>query len=141
MAATRADAHIRTARPTNDFAATKHFYCDGHRFEVTSEFTDHDGFDGTVLILNGASYHHELTKKRVSESRHTPSGKDSLVFYARDSKDWNTSVNRLEAAGYQAVESSSPYWTKRGKMFQDPDGYGVVLFDGKWLGLARRSNL
>lgn len=38
MASILATAHIRIARPTNDFAATKHFYCDGLGFDRTMHF-------------------------------------------------------------------------------------------------------
>ena len=141
MAAALATAHIRIARPTNDFAAAKHFYCDGLGFEVTYEFADHDGFDGTVLILNGASYHLEFTKQRGVESRHAPTDEDLLVFYIRNPEDWKKSVKRLVDAGYSSVESSNPYWNRYGKLFQDPDGYGVVLYDGEWPGMVRRSNV
>jgi hypothetical protein len=33
----------------------------------------------------------------------------------------------MDAAGFEAVSSFNPYWNARGRSYQDPDGYRVVL--------------
>jgi hypothetical protein len=38
-------AHLRVARPTDNWVAVVKFYRDGLGFEVLYEFKDHDGFD------------------------------------------------------------------------------------------------
>jgi hypothetical protein len=36
-------------------------------------------------------------------------------------------VERLVQHGYQPVPAFNPYWDQRGKTFEDPTGYRVVL--------------
>jgi hypothetical protein len=55
-----------------------------------------------------------------------------LVFYLPDEREWRAAVARLERAGNRPVESFNPYWDKRGRTFEDPDGYRVVLENESW---------
>jgi len=48
-------AHLRVARPTDNWVAVVKFYRDGLGFEVLCEFKDHDGFDGVMLGGKGAA--------------------------------------------------------------------------------------
>jgi hypothetical protein len=41
-------------------------------------------------------------------------------------------VDRLERAGYAPVAAFNPYWDRRGRTFEDPDGYRVVLQCASW---------
>jgi prolyl oligopeptidase len=36
------------------------------------------------------------------------------------------------AAGFKQVSSFNPYWETRGRTFEDPDGYRVVLQQAEW---------
>ena len=38
----------------------------------------------------------------------------------------------MSAAGFAAVSSFNPYWDVRGRTYQDPDGYRVVLQGEAW---------
>ena len=38
----------------------------------------------------------------------------------------------MEEAGYVAVPSLNPYWDRRGRTFEDPDSYRVVLQNAAW---------
>jgi hypothetical protein len=38
----------------------------------------------------------------------------------------------MDAAGFEAVSSFNPYWNARGRSYQDPDGYRVVLQQAAW---------
>ncbi len=42
------------------------------------------------------------------------------------------SVARLVELGHQPVKAFNPYWDKKGKTFEDPDGYRVVLQHASW---------
>jgi catechol 2,3-dioxygenase-like lactoylglutathione lyase family enzyme len=127
-----ANAHLRIARPTGDVAAAVRFYREGLGFQLLYEFRDHDGFDGVMLGHAEAAYHLEFTRAPGHESRRAPSGDDLLVFYVPDRDVWQRAVARLERAGHKAVEPVNPYWDKKGKTFEDPDGYRVVLQNDKW---------
>lgn len=125
-------AHVRLARPTDDLAAVVAFYRDGLGFEVLYEFTDHAGFDGVMLGCAGAAYHLEFTRKRGHRAGRAPTQDNLLVFYLPDRGDWMAAIARLEQAGHAPVEAFNPYWDERGKTFEDPDGYRVVLQNDGW---------
>jgi catechol 2,3-dioxygenase-like lactoylglutathione lyase family enzyme len=127
-----AKALLRVARPTDDLDAVVNFYRDGLGMELLGSFENHDGFDGVMLGSKGAAYHLEFAHKAGQRAGKAPSEDNLLVFYLPDAGEWHTAVNRLERAGYHPVKSFNPYWDKRGKTFEDPDGYRVVLQNATW---------
>lgn len=124
--------HLRVARPTDDLAAVVQFYRDGLGFEVLYEFQDHDGFDGVMLGRKGAGYHLEFTRKAGHQVGRAPTQDNLLVFYLPDEAAWRAAVGRLEQVGHQPVRAFNPYWDRKGKTFEDPDGYRVVLQNASW---------
>ncbi len=54
------------------------------------------------------------------------------MFYLPDADEWTRSVERLVALGHKPVSAFNPYWDKKGKTFEDPDGYCVVLQNASW---------
>lgn len=124
---------LRIARPTDQLEAVVAFYRDGLGFDVLTEFRDHDGFDGVMLGRKGSTYHFEFTRKSGHLSGRAPTEDNLLVFYLPDENDWRAAINRLEKAGYASVSAFNPYWDVRGKTFEDPDGYRVVLQNATWL--------
>jgi catechol 2,3-dioxygenase-like lactoylglutathione lyase family enzyme len=125
-------AHLRVARPTDDLAGVVKFYRDGLGFEVLSEFKDHDGFDGVMLGCTGAPYHLEFTRKAGHKAGRAPTEDNLLVFYLPDADSWQAAVARMEKAGYRPVKAFNPYWDQKGRTFEDPDGYRVVLRNAAW---------
>jgi catechol 2,3-dioxygenase-like lactoylglutathione lyase family enzyme len=125
-------AHLRVARPTDDLDAVVRFYRDGLGLVVLSEFRDHDGFDGVMLGAPGAGYHLEFTRQHGHPAGRAPTADNLLVFYLPDAAAWRAAVARLEAAGYAVVPAVNPYWDRRGRTFEDPDGYRVVLQNAPW---------
>jgi catechol 2,3-dioxygenase-like lactoylglutathione lyase family enzyme len=125
-------AHLRVARPSEDLAALVQFYRDGLGFDVLSEFKHHDGFDGVMLGRKGAAYHLEFTRKAGHKVGRAPTEDNLLVFYLPDVGEWESAVTRLEKAGYTSVKAFNPYWDRKGKTFEDPDGYRVVLQNASW---------
>ncbi len=125
-------AHLRVARPSDDLVAVTKFYRDGLGFEILSEFKDHDGFDGVMLGHEGVAYHLEFTQKRGHKAGRAATEDNLLVFYLPISAAWKRVVARLEELGYRPVKAFNPYWDKKGKTFEDPDGYRVVLQNDAW---------
>ena len=124
--------HLRVARPTDDLDALVRFYRDGLGFAVLAEFRDHAGFDGVMLGHPGAGYHLEFTRRAGHPAGRAPDGDHLLVFYLPDPAAWRAAVSRLEQAGYRPVAAVNPYWDQRGRTFEDPDGYRVVLQHASW---------
>ena len=118
---------LRIARPVSDLARSTGMYCRGLGLEVLGSFTDHDGFDGAILGRRGASYHFELTRCRAHPVRPTPTLDDLLVLYIPAKREWRALCSDMLGAGFRRVASFNPYWDERGRTFQDPDGYRIVL--------------
>ena len=127
-----ARAHLRIARPTDDLAAVVTFYRDCLGLDVLCAFRDHEGFDGVMLGRRGAAYHLEFTSRAGHRAGRAPTSDNLLVFYLPDEREWRAAVARLERAGNRPVKSFNPYWDKRGRTFEDPDGYRVVLQNESW---------
>jgi len=36
-------------------------------------------------------------------------------------------LNRVQAHQIAFVKAKNPYWNRNGKLFLDPDGYGIVI--------------
>lgn len=126
------EAHLRIARPTDRMGEVVGFYRDGLGFEVLGSFEDHEGFDGVMLGPRGAPYHLEFTRRRGHAAGRAPTRENLLVFYLPDGDAWRAAVERMRARGHEPVESDNPYWDARGRTFEDPDGYRVVLQNAAW---------
>jgi catechol 2,3-dioxygenase-like lactoylglutathione lyase family enzyme len=125
-------AHLRIARLSADLATVVRFYRDGLGFEVLYEFRDHDGFDAVMLGHRGAAYHLAFVHKVRHKGGRAPTDDNLLVFYLPDADEWKRAVARLEELGHQSVKAFNPYWDVKGKTFEDPDGYRVVLQHASW---------
>lgn len=50
-----------------------------------------------------------------------------MVLYIPLRAEWQTTCAGMVAAGFTRVASCNPYWDDRGRTYEDPDGYRVVL--------------
>lgn len=107
-------------------------YRDGLGWNVLAEFADHDGFDGAMLGDADAPYHFEFTAQRIAGVAPTPTSEDLVVVYLPNVEEWQRRCESLAAVGFARVASANPYWSVRGRTFQDPDGYRVVLQNASW---------
>jgi hypothetical protein len=123
---------LRIARPVTDVGHTAGMYCRGLALRVLSSFKDHDDFDGIMVGLPEADYHLEFTRSRRHPITPSPTPEDPLVFYYRSHEEWRLACERMDAAGFKAVGSFNPYWSARGRSYQDADGYRVVLQQAVW---------
>jgi len=108
------------------------FYRDGLGFELLAEFRDHEGFDGVIIGHKAAAYHLAFAQKAGYTAGRAPTEDNLLVFYLPEPGEWERGVRRLEQLGYKPVKSSNPFWDYKGKTFEDPDGYRVVLQQASW---------
>ena len=107
-------------------------YCHGLGLRVVGSFEDHDGFDGVMLGLEGSSYHFEFTHYRTHPVVPAPTPEDLLVFYMPAAAEWQTACASMLAAGFKQVSPFNPYWETRGRTYEDPDGYRIVLQQAQW---------
>jgi len=123
---------LRVARPTDDLAALRRFYCDGLGLTQLAAFSAHNGFDGLMLGYPQAPYHLEFTHQPGHTVGRAPTPDNLLVFYLPDAAAWQAAVQRMAAAGFAPVPSYNPYWDEHGRTYEDPDGYRVVLQQAAW---------
>jgi len=123
---------LRVARPTDHLEEVIRFYTEGIGLSILGSFEDHEGFDGVMLGVPGATYHLEFTRKHGHRAGRAPTQDNLLVFYISDKQEWLNATERMAAAGYQAVASFNPYWDRLGQTYEDPDGYRVVIQNQSW---------
>jgi len=123
---------LRIARPTDNLDALLRFYEQGLGLTLLRRFEDHEGFDGIMLGAPGAPYHFEFTHAHGHAAGRAPSEDNLLVFYLPNPAEWRDAVERMRAAGFEAVPAFNPYWDRLGATFEDPDGYRVVLQREAW---------
>ena len=123
---------LRIARPTDHLANVVRFYRDGAGLSEIGSFQDHEGFDGVMLGVPGASYHLEFTRQRGHTVGHASTKENLLVFYLPSRQEWQAAIDRMTEAGYAPVASYNPYWDRSGCTFEDPDGYRVVFQNATW---------
>jgi catechol 2,3-dioxygenase-like lactoylglutathione lyase family enzyme len=125
-------AQIRFARPVSSLARSVAMYGNGLGLEEIGRFEDHEGFDGVMLGHPGQDYHFEFTVCRLHPVTPTPTPEDLVVFYLPDPGAWQQACARMLEAGFVERAPFNPYWGRRGRTFEDPDGYRVVLERGRW---------
>ena len=123
---------LRVARPTDRLDDVVRFYREGVGLVEIGSFQDHQGFDGVMLGIPGASYHLEFTRQRGHVAGRAPTQENLLVFYLPARQEWQAAVDMMVAAGYAPVVSHNPYWDHSGCTFEDPDGYRVVFQNAAW---------
>jgi hypothetical protein len=104
---------------------------------VVGSFENHDGFDGVMLGFENSSYHFEFTHCRTQSVAPTPTAEDLVVLYLPAAAEWQAACASMLAAGFKQVASFNPYWETRGRTYEDPDGYRIVLQQADWRNVER----
>lgn len=107
-------------------------YCDGLGLQILDGFAGHDGFDGVMLGFPGAGFHFEFTQCNAHPVPPSPTAEDLAVLYIPSPEQWRSLCAGMLSAGFRHVASFNPYWDRRGRTFEDPDGYRVVLQNDVW---------
>lgn len=123
---------LRIARPTDNLTKIVDMYCKGLGYKVLTDFTDHDGFDGSILGNSDSSYHLEFTHHRGTSVGKAPTADNLLAFYIEDKDEWQMKCAQAESSGFVHVTSYNPYWDLLGKTYEDLDGYRVVFHNSVW---------
>lgn len=123
---------IRIARPVSCLQRSAAMYIEALGFTEIGRFEDHAGFDGIMLGMPGANYHFEFTYCRHHPVTPAPTSEDLLVFYVPAKDEWLRVCGALLKAGFVEVQTFNPYWQEKGRTFEDPDGYSVVIQNASW---------
>jgi hypothetical protein len=122
---------VRIARPTDKLEEVVRFYHDEIGLPIIGQFQGHDGYSGVMLGIPNGSIHLEFTHADGGSPGPAPTRDNLLVLYLSDQRQFLNVVSRLEDAGRQEVEPENPYWSVYGRTYEDPDGWRVVLYQGK----------
>jgi catechol 2,3-dioxygenase-like lactoylglutathione lyase family enzyme len=117
---------LRVARHTNDLERIENFYVDILGFERLGGFQKHNNYDGVFIGKSGLDWHFEFTQSE-SKAKHTFDEEDVIVLYPKTISDYNELENKLIRNNISIITAINPYWNQNGKMFQDPDGYRIVI--------------
>lgn len=123
-------SQIRIARPTDRLKEVVEFYRQGLGLNIIGSFNDHEGYDGVMLGMPDASVHLEFTHHTSGSPCPAPTRDNLLVFYFDIHADYQKAVDQLRSIGAKEVEPENDYWIDKGTSFEDPDGWGIVLFNG-----------
>ena len=127
-----AQPQLRIARPVSALERSVAMYWKGLGLVEIGRFADHEGFDGVMLGQPGAGYHFEFTYCRSHPVAPSPTPEDLVVLYLPRADEWRTTCAAMLEAGFKEVESFNPYWSTRGRTFEDHDRYRVVLEQAAW---------
>jgi catechol 2,3-dioxygenase-like lactoylglutathione lyase family enzyme len=119
---------LRVARHTERLEEVVRFYRDGIGLAEIGRFHDHDGYDGVFLEVPGTRAHLEFTSGG-SHGAPAPHPESLLVLYLGDEEAVRAVAERV---GADPVAPANPYWARSGVVFEDPDGFQVVLVPEPW---------
>jgi catechol 2,3-dioxygenase-like lactoylglutathione lyase family enzyme len=123
---------LRIARPVSDLERSVDMYCRGLGYRVLGSFEDHAGFDGVMIGAPGCGFHFEFTRFRDHPLAPAPTPEDLVVLYVPAADEWWSACERMTTAGFKSVVSFNPYWDVRGRTFEDPDRYRIVMQCAGW---------
>jgi catechol 2,3-dioxygenase-like lactoylglutathione lyase family enzyme len=125
-------AQVRVARATHQLEAVSDFYLRGLGLPELYRFEDHGGFRGIMIGLPGTACHLEFTQEADTPPCPPPSPDHLLVLYYPDEADRDQACQMLDAWGAVPSTPYNPYWAAQGVTYEDPDGWRVVLFAGRF---------
>ncbi len=99
------------------------FYRDRIGLPELGRFTDHDGYDGVFLGIPGAGSHLEFTAGG-DQPAPEPHPESLLVLYVETQEELDATAARL---GRSETTPANPYWQRKARAFEDPDGFQVLL--------------
>lgn len=117
---------LRVARHTNDLEKIENFYVNILGFERLGGFENHDNYNGVFIGKSGSDWHFEFTQSDV-KAENLFDDDDITVLYPKTILEYNLLIDKVIESNISIITAVNPYWNENGKMFQDPDGYRIVL--------------
>jgi len=117
---------LRVGRHTNDLEKIENFYVGILGFERLGGFQNHNNYDGVFIGKKGLDWHFEFTQSDA-KANHTFDEDDIIVLYPKTILDYNELMNKLLSNNISTITPINHFWNENGKMFQDPDGYRIVI--------------
>ncbi|OXA97158.1 prolyl endopeptidase [Flavobacterium oncorhynchi] len=117
---------LRVARHTDNLEIIENFYINILGFERLGDFQNHKDYDGVFIGKTGLDWHFEFTQSKV-KANHSFDEDDVIILYPKTILDYNELIDKIEHHNISTITAVNPFWNENGKMFQDPDGYRIVI--------------
>ncbi len=117
---------LRVARHTNNLEKIEDFYVNILGFERLGGFQNHNNYDGVFIGKTGLDWHFEFTQSET-KADHKFDEDDIIVLYPDTIRKYNMLLESLLENDIPRITAINPYWNENGQMFQDPDGYRIVI--------------
>ena len=117
---------LRVARHTNNLKKIEDFYVNILGFERLGGFQNHNNYDGVFIGKTGLDWHFEFTQSET-KADHKFDEDDIIVLYPDTIRKYNMLLESLLENDIPRITAINPYWNENGQMFQDPDGYRIVI--------------
>ncbi|MEO8239372.1 MAG: VOC family protein [Flavobacterium sp.] len=117
---------LRVARHTNNLEEIETFYINILGFERLGGFQNHNNYDGVFIGKPNLDWHFEFTQSEI-KADHTFDKDDLIVLYPDTIRKYNMLLVSLTENNISIIPAINPYWNENGQMFQDPDGYRIVI--------------
>ena len=123
---------FRIARPTHQLEEVLRFYQEGLQLPLLGRFENHNGYSGVMLGLPDYGHHLEFISQPQGCPCPAPSKENLLVLYFEEEEKFLEIKNSIESLGFQPVTPENPYWETNSLTYEDPDGWRIVLFKGRY---------
>lgn len=117
---------LRVARHTDDLKKIEDFYINILGFELLGSFEKHNNYNGVFIGKSGLDWHFEFTQSET-KANHTFDEDDIIVLYSKTIGEYNMLLSQFYDNNIPEITAVNPYWNENGHMFQDPDGYRIVI--------------
>lgn len=117
---------LRVARHTNNLEKIEDFYVNILGFEKLGGFQNHNNYNGVFIGKTGLDWHFEFTQSET-KADHKFDEDDIIVLYPDTIRKYNMLLESLLENDITKITAINPYWNENGQMFQDPDGYHIVI--------------
>jgi hypothetical protein len=117
---------LRVARHTNNLEKIEDFYVNILDFERLGCFQNHNNYDGVFIGKTGLDWHFEFTQSET-KANHKFDEDDIIVLYPDTIRKYNMLLESLLENDIPRITAINLYWNENGQMFQDPDGYRIVI--------------
>ena len=117
---------LRVARHTNNLKVIENFYVNILGFERLGDFQNHNNYNGVFIGKAELDWHFEFTQS-LTKANHVFDEDDIIVFYPKTILEYDTLIKKVEENNISFIPAVNPYWNENGKMFQDPDGYRILI--------------
>ena len=117
---------LRVARHTDGLKKIEDFYINILGFERLGGFEKHNNYNGVFIGKSGLNQHFEFTESET-KANHTFDEDDVIVLYPKTIEEYNILLSRFNDNNIPKIKAINPYWNENGQMFQDPDGYRIVI--------------